>query len=181
MNHRIAPVTLAFFSAIAVAQDRPRAADEQLIRMVNAYRVEQGLNPVASSPSLTQVAVDHVKDLERSPPGGQCNNHSWSSAGKWTTCCYTADHAQARCMWDKPREITGGAYRGNGYEIAHHGMGGVTPEGALRGWKNSAGHNSVMVNQGKWANAHWQAIGAAVSEHYAVIWFGKEADPAIGR
>lgn len=139
MNHRIAPVTLAFFSAIAVAQDRPRAADEQLIRMVNAYRVEQGLNPVASSPSLSQVAVDHVKDLERSPPGGQCNNHSWSSAGKWTTCCYTADHAQARCMWDKPREITGGAYRGNGYEIAHHGRGALPRKGLSVAGKTAQG------------------------------------------
>ena len=83
-------------------------------------------------------------------------------------------------MWDKPREITGGVYRGNGYEIAHHGS-GVTPETALRGWQSSSGHNSVIVNNGKWADVHWKAIGAAVSEHYAVVWFGKEADPAIGR
>ena len=37
--------------------------------------------------------------------------------------CYTADHANASGMWDKPREITGNAYGGNGFEIAYWSLG----------------------------------------------------------
>ena len=49
-----------------------------------------------------------LADLERHPPSGQCNTHSWSANARWSACCYTRDHAQARCMWDKPREISRG-------------------------------------------------------------------------
>ncbi len=79
-------------------------------------------------------------------------------------------------MWSKPREITGGAYSGNGYEIAHGGSSGVTPEGALRGWRGSQGHHEVIINNGIWTTSKWQAMGVAITDRYALVWFGEVAD-----
>lgn len=145
--------------------------------MINAYRVERGLEAIPVSRSLTRVAELHVQDLEQHPPTGQCNLHSWSAAGAWSPCCYTADHAQARCMWAKPREITRGGYSGNGYEISAAASGArITPEDALRMWQKSSGHHQVIINQGGWSSIRWQAMGIAMSEHHAVVWFGQETD-----
>lgn len=147
--------------------------------MINAYRAERGLPAIPLSPSLTRVAEAHAQDLESaSTRPAQCNLHSWSGAGRWTACCYTDDHAKAACMWAKPREITGGAYPGDGFEIAHSGSAGVTPESALSGWQTSPGHHDVMLNRGTWASMPWRAMGVAVTAHHALVWFGKEADPA---
>jgi len=145
--------------------------------MVNAQRAQAGLPPVPFSRSLTRVAELHVRDLQAHRPSGSCNMHSWSAAGPWTPCCYTGDHAQARCMWSKPAEITGGKYRGHGFEISSWGSGRVTPEVALDGWRRSSAHFAVIMNQGIWASSTWRAMGVGLSENYAVVWFGTEADP----
>ncbi|CAD5374668.1 hypothetical protein RA210_U610001 [Rubrivivax sp. A210] len=81
-------------------------------------------------------------------------------------------------MWTKPREISDGAYQGFGYEISYGSSGQVTPDDALRAWKRSQGHHEVIVNKGIWFNARWHAMGVAVTGGYALVWFGKEADPA---
>lgn len=144
-----------------------------LVRAVNEYRGELGLEEIPYSSWLTYVARYHVYDLETNRPDtGACNMHSWSDQGEWNPCCYTRDHARARCMWDKPRELSGGAYKGNGYEIAAMNSGGMTVYGALEQWKGSPGHHAVIINRGTWANKEWKAVGAAVSAHYAVVWFG---------
>jgi len=151
-----------------------------LAEVINAYRRENGMASVPLSKSLTMVAEAHVKDLqENNPVGGVCNGHSWSAKGNWTACCYTADHAQAKCMWDKPKEITGGVYTGYGYEIASGATGysGMTPQKALEGWKGSTPHHQVILNQGVWANRRWRAMGAAYSKSWAVVWFGEQTDP----
>lgn len=100
-----------------------------LIDLVNAYRGEHGLPAIPASSSLCTVGQTHVEDLKTNAPHtqpGGCNLHSWSDAGTWTPCCYTPDHAQAQCMWNKPRELT--VYPGNGYENGSAGAG--TPEAA---------------------------------------------------
>lgn len=151
----------------------------ELVNLVNEYRIEQGLDTIPISASLTAVAEAHVDDLQNNTPDeGDCNMHSWSGEGDWTSCCYTPDNAEAQCMWDKPNEITNGVYTGYGYEIAATGNAGLTAEEALDQWKNSVLHNDVMVNQGAWVDVEFRAIGAAMSENYAVVWFGEETDPA---
>lgn len=146
-----------------------------LIDMVNAYRAENGLPAIPASSSLCTVAAAHTRDLaEHHPDTGSCNLHSWSDQGSWTPCCYTPDHAQAQCMWDKPRELS--SYPGNGYENAFAGS--DDPMAALEGWRHSAGHNAVILNQDIWADHPWGAIGADIHGGYAVLWFGEEADPA---
>lgn len=79
-------------------------------------------------------------------------------------------------MWNKPREITGGRYTGDGFEISAWGR-NQTPEQLLDGWKKSPDHKAVILNLGDWKDSRWQAIGAAVSSNYAHVWFGKEPDP----
>jgi len=146
--------------------------------VINQYRIEQGLSAIPVSVSLTMVAEAHVADLENNNPTGSCNLHSWSNQGNWSACCYTSDHAQAQCMWDKPREISGGLYQGNGYEISAQNSGKMTSQGALEQWKGSTPHHNVILNRDIWFDNNWQAIGAAVSKHFAVVWFGTEFDPA---
>lgn len=152
-----------------------------LLQLVNALRAEHGLPPVPISPSLNAVAAAHVRDLEAHPPGGQCNLHSWSQSGAWTPCCYTGNHKQARCMWDKPREITRGAYTGDGYEISAWYSDRMTPSQALESWKRSSAHLSLVLSRGIWSNTTWQAMGGAVFGRYAVVWFGKVAEPQAPR
>jgi hypothetical protein len=149
----------------------------ELIDLVNAYRADNGLPAIPASPSLCVVSSAHTRDLaDHSPhtaPGG-CNMHSWSDQGDWSPCCYTPDHAEAQCMWDKPRELTD--YPGNGYENAYRGS--SDPAAALAGWMSSPGHNDVILNRGIWASQPWRALGADVHDGFAVLWFGREVDPA---
>jgi hypothetical protein len=81
-------------------------------------------------------------------------------------------------MWDKPRELTD--YLGNGYENVFGGFGGhiATADEAITAWKNSSGHNAVILNQNIWSNITWKALGIGIYQGYAALWFGKEVDPA---
>ncbi len=146
-----------------------------LIAEVNAYRTSNGLNPVPASSSMCIVSEFHISDLANESPDAapECNLHSWSSQPMWTGCCYTADHAQAQCMWGKPGELS--TYPGTGYEIAASGT--SSPENAVMLWSNSPAHNAVMLNQDTWTNFPWGAMGAAIGQGYAVVWFGEETDP----
>jgi len=148
----------------------------ELVMLVNAYRSENGKPAIPLAPSLCMVGDTHVQDLADNNPDAapECNLHSWSNAGSWSPCCYTADHAQAQCMWDKPTELT--SYPGNGYENASRGA--QSPAAALDLWKASPGHNDVILSQGIWSDYPWGAIGAGFHGGYAVLWFGQEADSA---
>jgi cysteine-rich secretory family protein len=180
----------AFLGSAQGSEAAPSAADDgamqaELAGLVNAYRREHGLPPVPLSRSLTRVAELHVRDLELNHPdsgtdprGQRCNTHSWSAAGPWTPVCYTPDHRYGSLMWSKPREITGGAYRGDGFEIAAGGPGfAITPAYALRSWQGSRFHHEVILQQGMW-DEPWRAMGVGLHGGYAVIWFGHEPDGA---
>ncbi len=150
----------------------------KLYELIMQYRKQNGLPRIACSASLTKVAQLHVRDLaDNNPNQGECNMHSWSDQGEWSACCYTSDHAQAKCMWNKPRELT--EYTGDGFEISYGASwASVSAAGALAGWKSSPGHNSVIINQGIWGDNKWNAIGIGIYKGYAVVWFGREKDPA---
>ena len=153
--------------------------EKLLYDIIMKYRNEQGLPSISLSASLTIVAQTHVKDLaDNKPDLGNCNAHSWSSSGSWTSCCYTPDHAQAKFMWSKPRELT--SYQGKGYEIACGSNDCcsdfiMTSNYALESWKKSAGHNAVIINQGMWDDS-WNAIGIGLYKGFSVVWFGHERD-----
>jgi uncharacterized protein YkwD len=154
--------------------------EQELYRIMMNYRSQHGLPSIPFSKSLTIVAQTHVRDLYKNTPDkGICNMHSWSSNGPWTGCCYTPDHAQANCMWSKPRELT--SYKGNGFEIAcstrtsDNSDYNITANEALESWKGSPGHNQVIINGDIWTDK-WNAIGIGMYKGYAVVWFGNELD-----
>ena len=162
----------------AAGSGKAQLSQEELLlyEKLNLYRAEHKLPPIPLSPALTLVAQTHVRDMFRHPARGKCNCHSWSDDGPWSPCCYTDDHAQAQCMWDKPRQLT--SYTGDGFEISHYGSNGyvATAESSLRGWQGSRPHNAVMLNKGIWKDVKWGAVGVGIYKSQAAIWFGKEAD-----
>ncbi|MBE2246304.1 MAG: CAP domain-containing protein [Candidatus Competibacteraceae bacterium] len=173
-------ILLFFLISLNTYSQNLSEEEKKLYDIMMQYRKEKGLTEIPLSPSLTIVAQTHVKDLVNNKPDlGNCDAHSWSSNGKWKSCCYTPDHAQSACMWSKPRELT--SYTGNGYEIA---CGSnvccsnfvMTADYALESWQSSAGHNSVIINEGIWKKTKWNAIGIGLYKGFAVVWFGEEAD-----
>lgn len=156
---------------------RHAARVNPLADALNDYRERSGLPRIPVSTQLTRVAAAHAADLEANyRKSERCNMHSWSPRGDWTSCCYTEDHAQKECMWNKPREISNGAYTGVGYEIVAWHSEPIDPARALEIWKGSPHHHAMIRNLAQWSDNTWLAMGAAQSEHYAVVWFGEETD-----
>lgn len=154
----------------------------RLYLLINEYRETKGLPAIPLSASLSYVAGAHAWDLdENQPDQGICNMHSWSDKGPWTACCYTDDHEQAECLWSKPGELT--SYDAFGYEIAYYNSQGVSrhpdiASAALEGWKNSPGHNRIIINKYAWKRMNWKAMGVGIYKHYVVVWFGEKTDKA---
>ena len=149
----------------------PSEEEAALGQLLNAYREERGLPPLPISEELTYVARRHSEDLSINYPfpDSNCNLHSWSDDGdEWSPCCYTPDHAESACMWRKPEEMTD--FRGNGYEISAAGYRDVAA--ALRGWQESPGHNSVILNEGIWADHPFEAMRIGICEGFYNVWFG---------
>ncbi len=155
------------------------AEEKKLYDLINTYRREEGLKPIPFSAKLSLVAKAHAVDLTNNyafSRGNPCNPHSWSDRGDWSACCYTEDHSQAQCMWNKPREIA--EYNSEGYEIAYIDSEGASAERGLSGWKKSPAHNPLLVNSGIWESATWRAMGIGIHGEYAVVWFGQLEDPS---
>jgi len=160
------------------------AEEKKLYDLIMAYRKSKKLDPIPLSAKLTMVAQTHVRDLSENyvfdPKKVICNPHSWSDKGQWTACCYTSDHKQKKCMWDKPKEIAG--YTGSGYEIAYFSSAGATAKEGLDGWKLSPSHNPLIINDDIWKKVKWAGIGIGIYKEYGVVWFGEVADevtPAV--
>jgi len=148
----------------------------ELVAELNRVREANGKSAIPRSSSMCAVSTAKVHDSVDHAPHtpAECNLHSWSDQGSWTPCCYTSDHAQAACMWNKPRELTD--YPGNGYEVAYAGQNSV--EAAIAGWMNSPPHREVLLGEGMWSNQAWQAVGGDMHGGHAVLWFGHDSDPA---
>ncbi|MBN8703077.1 MAG: CAP domain-containing protein [Bacteroidetes bacterium] len=148
-----------------------------LATSINEYRISKGLQPLKISKSLTSVARIHAADLQLngSKIKKNCNLHSWSKSSKWKQVDYYEDHRNAQGMWDKPAELTN--YKSNGYEIAYFNSDSTfTIKHVLDTWKNSPGHNSVLINSGPWKNFSFDCMGIVCSANYALVWFGTEID-----
>ncbi|CAN5423469.1 hypothetical protein BH10BAC4_BH10BAC4_05340 [soil metagenome] len=153
------------------------AEEKKLYDLIMAYRKSKKLKPIPYSAKLSKVAQTHVRDLTDHyvyEKDASCNPHSWSDKGRWSSCCYTKDHKQAACMWDKPKEIAG--YESAGYEIAYYSSAGASAAEGLEGWKKSAGHNPLLINSDTWSKLEWKSIGVGIYGPYAVVWFGELED-----
>jgi len=160
------------------------AKESELFRMVNEYRENHGLPPIANSRSLNKVARIHAIDLAensaakgRDSRGQDCTLHSWSDQGFWKPVCYAKDNSLAEAMWDKPREITL-TYTGDGYENAYSTSDKeVTPAKVLDAWKSSPSHNAILLESGEWKGSNLLAFGVGIHENFAVMWVGSLRDP----
>lgn len=151
------------------------AEEKVLYDLIMAYRKQFDLPRIPISRSLNFVAHTHAIDLKNNyKHNDRCNLHSWSNKGNWTACCYTPDHANADCVWSKPGELTN--YKHYGFEIAHWNPSGPTASSALNAWKKSPAHKNMIINKENWSDNEWKAIGIAIYEEYAVVWFGMEPD-----
>lgn len=180
-------IGISAYSPVKETSDDPAVClseeEYKLYKLIRDYRIKHKLPDIPLSGSLTLVAQKHVENLNNHPPDREtCNFHSWSESSEWKGCCYTADHKEAECMWQKPSELT--SYKGYGFEIAFGSADPeyteyvATAEEALAAWQKSPGHNNVILNKEVWQRMKWQAIGIAVSGGYAVVWFGAERDEA---
>lgn len=176
-----------------MAADRPEPAgclnpdEAELAALVNDYRAQHGRPKIAVSKTLTRVAQWHNVDTAHANDvlgawgkDPRCNLHSWYGvpASPYGTCCYTSDHARAACMWDKPYELSAGAYPTTGFENAAVGF--ASSKAALAAWKSSEAHNRVILNKGMWKPYDWKAMGVGVDpvHHSYYLWFAQDADPA---
>lgn len=142
------------------------------------------MKPLKVSKSLTFVARTHNNDQNKyyseswkDKRGITANLHSWSNHGKWKPVMYTPDHKYQEGMWNKPKELTG--FKVDGYEIS--AMSDFTTDDAasraLNIWKNSQGHNAVIVGEENWNTI--SVMGVSINGGYADIWFADETnDPA---
>ena len=166
------------------------AKEKELIKLVNDYREQHGKKRLKVSKSLMKVARTHINDLNMNfdmdnPPvdsrGIKGNMHSWSDKGNWTPVVYTEDHKYSHLMHNKPKEITG--YNQTGVEVAVNGF-MITPQRALKSWKNSPGHNDVILSQNGWKDPSPELIesgftglanmGVAINGDYACVWFSHD-------
>ncbi|HEX8461789.1 MAG TPA: hypothetical protein VF623_10175 [Segetibacter sp.] len=172
-------VTCSFKPAVnAPAVVKIYSEEMKLYNMIMEYRKIHNLAIIPLSKSLTFVAQEHCKDLSanhnNNSLAGTCNMHSWSQSSKWSSCCYTPDHRFAQCMWDKPKELT--SYGDTGYEISFGTSSLANADMALNSWIGSSTHNQVILNEGIWKNANWNAIGIGIKNGYATVWFGLSVD-----
>jgi len=153
-----------------ISGDGINSEERQLYDSINQYRAQNNLPAIPLSKALSTVANRHVLDLE--------NNIGYLTHG-WSNAPYDAnDSSTYPSMWGAPQRLNTG-YPGNGYENAFGGTGSyvATAEAAFSVWKNSPGHNEVILNQRVWKNFTWNALGVGIYQGFAVIWFGAEPDP----
>jgi hypothetical protein len=134
------------------------------------YRASKNLPRIPLSPSLSKVARLHSDEVLRS--GLSNPTHDWKS-------CQLGGNPS--CMWLKPKELAG--FNGYGYEISWGSPGDTwTTADVLETWKKSSAHNSVIVEQGTWADFRWGSVGVSFvsssNGSNANVWFAKESDPA---
>lgn len=164
------------------------SADEaRLGFLINEYRQRKGLPKIGITKDLSSVAQWHILDVKNAinsqgfgSLGRRCNLHSWygdaPASPNYTSCCYTADHKRAACMWNKPKEITQGRLDVTGFEIS--GSGYLSVDSVLDGWEKSAIHNELILNKDKWEDFPWASMGVGVDpiNRFYFVWFTHDED-----
>ncbi len=176
-------ITAGFSYKSSIVPEEPELClskeEQRLYDLIIAYRKQKRLPSIKISAALTKVAQIHARDLSMNKPNNtnDCNMHSWSSKGSWTPCCYDSQHAQALCMWSKPKEIAG--FQADGFEIVYGSMKEsfiATPDAALAAWQKSPGHHAVIINSDTWKQRTWKAIGLGVYKNYICVWVASVED-----
>jgi len=147
----------------------------ELEQKINNERLRAGLKPLLCDPHMRWTANEHLHNGEEADFNGfnhfdrRCNMHSWFGDYE---CCYTSDHSNPSCMWDKPYELSKWDKR-EGYEISAAHSGGMSPEKAFQQWRGSPGHYGVFVPSGSaWSDI--KTVGCAWRKTLAHCWLSKK-------
>jgi hypothetical protein len=159
-----------------------------LYHEITAYRAEHGLEPLPLSKALTATAGRHVLDTRENIWGAGLQLPDGANLHSWSDAFYFADHRRPQVMWEAPARL-GTGYAGTGYEISAAGVADIGA--ALRGWRNSPGHDAILTGSGGWDDVEMRAIGIGVETSpgpgpYAGgtvfhVWFGDAADARAPR
>lgn len=80
-------IALLLFAPFLSWHSSPSNKEEQIIRLINSYRVKQGKKKLPLCDSLNFIALTHAKDLYEnfaiSITNTDCFLHSWSQSQKW--------------------------------------------------------------------------------------------------
>jgi len=148
----------------------------RLYELINAHRLVQGAREIPLSASLSFVARTHVIDLYTNHPDtGVCNLNSWSDKGEWTACCHNKYVPKEECIRNKPKELT--KYTGEGYELTYAEILSTNADTVFRFWKKIDEANEFLLNEGRWEEKTWRAMGVGMYKSYAVVWMGQRTDP----
>lgn len=159
---------------------RAQSVSEDTCRLVNAWRAENDLPPVQLSPTMTELAAVHARNVDAYWPSAppQCNEHSWfddllqieRNRYQWRSCCYSSVAADALCMANKGRELFN--YTGRTFENSARGS-ALTPSVAVEAWKRSQGHNMLLLSD------FMHVCGAAQSGRLFFLWMGDAPDSTV--
>ncbi len=151
--------------------DEINPTEKELFRIINEYRAQNKLPPVALSEPLSFVANRRLLDLTI--------NVKYLTHG-WSNCPYDIKNQSTwNCVFDSPRRLNAG-YLGQGFENLYRNLGGgATPVLALEAWKKSPTHNNLILNLDIWKDMKFDALGVGISGNYAAIWFGSSGGEQI--
>lgn len=152
------------FSEKSCAGDTLDAREKELFQLINEYRAQNRLPPLALSEALSVVANRHLLDL---------NINVKSFTHGWSNCPYDIKNANTYDCVLKAPKMLGVKYDGNGYENLYRNLTtAATPPLALEAWKKSELHNAMILNTNIFQRLKWDGIGIAISSNYAAIWVG---------
>lgn len=144
--------------------DEIDAAERELYRIVNEYRLQNNLPAVPISDSLSVLANRHLLDIVFNLKN---LTHSWSN------CPFDIKDSNTwNCVFDSPKRLKI-KYKGKGFENLYRTTdSNVSPFLALEAWKKSPSHRGLILNSDNWKETKFNAIGIAIYGQYAAVWFG---------
>merc|ERR1712110_925119 len=140
--------------------------------LVNRERGSSGLRPLHCDANMRWVAYQHLDDADEGAQqnlawGDECNLHSWLVK---FPCCYTSDHANGKCVWNKPLQLSGWDDR-TGFEISAWRSDKMSATQAINQWRGSFGHYDVIMGRSGWDDL--KTVGCGYRNNHAHCWFAK--------
>lgn len=131
------------------AGDSLSAAEADLYRRINAYRVSLGLGQLRLSKALTTTANRHLLDLS----SRGAFEHAWAAGSGLD-------------QWNAAQQLTG--YSGTNGEILTTAQ---DPGRALSNWQNSPAHDTQL------RQSAYRSVGIAITPRGASVYLGTADDP----
>ncbi len=137
---------------LAEGNSHEKSLERHTLQLVNNYRKQNGLPPLQHHAGLTQIARGHSNFMAS-------NNNNFKLEGK------KISHYgfQSRSRYAQERHGLGSVAEN---VAAGWGTGQKGVRGALKGWKNSPGHNRTMLGK------QWEVSGVGIrADENGELWF----------